>query len=174
VKHNLVESAYNVRHAECIAAVKVLQTKYPAVIALRDVSLEQLASMQAQMPENVYRRARHIVSECLRVPKAAALLDAGDSRGFGRLMFETHASLRDDYEVSCAELDILVELAAQIPGCLGARLTGAGFGGSTVNLVTENDSEGFMLSLREGYKAKTGIDANVFRCKAEQGAHLVN
>lgn len=173
VKHNLVESAYNVRHDECIAAVKVLQTKYPNVIALRDVNLEQLASMQAQMPDNVYRRARHIVSECLRVPKAAALLDAGDSRGFGELMFETHASLRDDYEVSCSELDILVELASQIPGCLGARLTGAGFGGSTVNLVNEKDSEAFMQSLREGYKAKTGIEANVFRCKAEAGAHVV-
>jgi galactokinase len=173
VKHNLVESAYNVRHDECIAAVKVLQTKYPNVIALRDVNLEQLASMQAQMPDNVYRRARHIVSECLRVPKAAALLDAGDSRGFGKLMFETHASLRDDYEVSCSELDILVDLASRIPGCLGARLTGAGFGGSTVYLVNEKDSEAFMQSLREGYKAKTDIEANVFRCKAEAGAHVV-
>jgi len=174
VKHNLVESAYNVRHDECIAAVKALQTRYPNVIALRDVNLEQLASMQAQMPGNVYRRARHIVSECLRVPKAAALLDAGDSRGFGKLMFETHASLRDDYEVSCSELDILVDLASRIPGCLGARLTGAGFGGSTVNLVDEKDSDAFMKLLCEGYKAKTGIEANVFRCKAEAGAHVLN
>lgn len=173
VKHSLVESAYNVRHDECIAAVKILQTKYLNIIALRDVNLEQLASMQDQMPDNVYRRARHIVSECLRVPKAAALLDAGDSRGFGRLMFETHASLRDDYEVSCSELDILVELASKIPGCLGARLTGAGFGGSTVNLVEEKDSEMFMQSLREGYKTKTGIEASVFRCKASAGAHVV-
>jgi galactokinase len=173
VKHKLVESAYNTRHEECLEAVRVLQTKYPAVKALRDVDLEQLATMQPQMPDNVYRRARHIVSECLRVPRAAVLLEAGDRRGFGKLMFETHASLRDDYEVSCAELDILVDLAANIPGCLGARLTGAGFGGSTVNLVNEADTDIFMQSLREGYKVRTGIDANIFRCKAVQGAHLV-
>jgi galactokinase len=173
VKHKLVDSAYNTRHDECSQAVRILQTKYPNITALRDISPEQLLTMQAQMPENVFRRARHIVSECQRVPRAAAMLDAGDSAGFGRLMFETHASLRDDYEVSCRELDILVNLASRNPGCLGARLTGAGFGGSTANLVLEKDSDAFMEKLSEGYKNATGFEANIFPCKAEDGARVV-
>ena len=173
IKHKLVDSAYNTRHDECSQAVRILQTKYPNITALRDVTPEQLLAMQAQMPENVFRRARHIVSECQRVPRAAAMLDAGDSVGFGRLMFETHTSLRDDYEVSCKELDILVDLAFHIPGCLGARLTGAGFGGSTANLVLENNADTFMEQLREGYRAATGLEANIFPCTAEDGARVV-
>ena len=173
VKHKLVDSAYNTRHDECSQAVRILQTKYPNITALRDVTPYELHTMLAQMPENVFKRARHIVSECQRVPRAAAMLDVGDSAGFGRLMFETHASLRDDYEVSCRELDILVDLAATIPGCLGARLTGAGFGGSTANLVLEKDADAFMEKLRQGYKNATGFEANIFRCKAEDGARVV-
>jgi galactokinase len=174
VKHKLVDSAYNTRHEECLEAVRILKTSYPTIKALRDVSLAQLATKQNAMPDNVYRRARHIVSECERVPRAVAMLDKGDSRGFGQLMFETHASLRDDYEVSCEELDILVEIAARLPGCLGARLTGAGFGGCTVNLVEEKDSQEFMRLLREGYLARTGIEPDIFRCKAKDGARLVD
>jgi galactokinase len=173
VRHKLVESAYNIRHEECNEAVRILKGRYPAITALRDVSLNQLAAMQAEMPENVYRRARHIVSECQRVQQAAILLDGGDSRGFGELMFKTHISLRDDYEVSCAELDALVEIAAAIPGCLGARLTGAGFGGCTVNLVAEEDSEAFMQQLKSNYYSRTGLECNVFPCKASEGARLV-
>ena len=101
------------------------------------------------------------------------MLDVGDSAGFGRLMFETHASLRDDYEVSCRELDILVDLAATIPGCLGARLTGAGFGGSTANLALEKDADAFMDKLRHGYKKATGFEANIFLGKTEDGARVV-
>jgi galactokinase len=172
VKHKLVDSAYNTRHDECSQAVRILQTKYPNITALRDVTPYELHTMLAQMPENVFKRARHIVSECQRVPHAAAMLDVGDSAGFGRLMFETHASLRDDYEVSCPELDILVDLASRIRGCLGSRLTGAGFGGSTANLVLEKDADAFMEKLHMGYKEATGIVANIFRCKAEDGARV--
>ncbi len=173
IKHKLVDSAYNTRHDECSQAVRILQTKYPSITALRDVTPEQLLTMQAQIPKNVFRRARHIVSECQRVPRAAAMLDAGDSVGFGGLMFETHASLRDDYEVSCKELDILVDLASHIPGCLGARLTGAGFGGSTANLVLENNADTFMEQLHEGYRAATGLEANIFPCTAEDGTRVI-
>jgi galactokinase len=172
VKHKLVDSAYNTRHDECSQAVRILQTKYPNITALRDVTPYELHTMLAQMPENVFKRARHIVTECQRVPRAAAMLDVGDSAGFGRLMFETHASLRDDYEVSCPELDILVDLASRIRGCLGSRLTGAGFGGSTANLVLEKDADAFMEKLHMGYKEATGIVANIFRCKAEDGARV--
>ena len=105
--------------------------------------------------------------------KAVDYLDKQDSAAFGRLMFETHTSLRDDYEVSCPELDILVDIAARLPGCLGARMTGGGFGGCTVNLVKEEAVGTFIEALKAEYKAKTGIEAAIFPCKAAAGAHVV-
>jgi len=173
VKHTLMGSAYNTRHDECNQAVAILKGHYPAICALRDVSLAELESVKAGMPENVYRRARHVVSECQRVLDAAEALDHGDGKKFGQLMVATHASLRDDYEVSCAELDVLVESAMRIPDCLGARLTGAGFGGCTVNLVNEEAVKAFIGELKSAYKAKTGIDAAIFLCRAAAGAHVV-
>ena len=173
VRRKLVGSEYNTRHEECIEAVRILKNRYPDIRALRDVSLLQLQAAQAEMPENVYKRARHIVSECQRVLDAVTLLDNGDGYGFGQLMIQTHNSLRDDYAVSCPELDILVESAAKIKGCLGARLTGAGFGGCTVNLVLDEAVEPFITQLHDEYLKKTGIDATIFQCRADDGAHVL-
>jgi galactokinase len=114
------------------------------------------------------------VSEIERVQQAVILLDQGDGAKFGELMFATHASLRDDYEVSCPELDILVESAAALPGILGARLTGAGFGGCTVNLVKEEAVEPFVEGLKKAYQDKTGIEAAIFQCQAAAGTHVVD
>jgi galactokinase len=174
VKHKLVGSEYNTRHDECNQALAILKNDYPSIRALRDVSMEQLNAVKDKMPENVFKRARHIVSECQRVVDAVDSLSHNSGEKFGQFMFETHRSLRDDYEVSCPELDILVESAAALPGCLGARLTGAGFGGCTVNLVKEEAVGSFITGLKQAYLEKTGIEAAIFQCKAAAGTHVLN
>jgi galactokinase len=173
VRHTHVTSEYNTRHKECEQAVEILKKHYPSIKALRDVDLGQLASVKAEMPENVFKRARHVVTEYNRVVEAVKRLDQKDGAGFGKLMFETHASLRDDYQVSVPEVDILVESASRLPGCLGARITGGGFGGCTVNLVKEEDADSFISGLKSAYLEKTGKSISVFASKASAGAHLV-
>ena len=173
VRRSLAGSAYNERHAACQQALALLQPVLPGIHALRDVTPAQLASQAHLMPEVIYQRARHVVEECNRVDQAVGLLEKGESLAFGQLMFAGHASLRDLYEVSCPELDRLVEIAGSLPGCLGARLTGAGFGGCTVNLVEEDQAQAFIDQLKEGYLQKTGLKAQVYLCKASQGAHRV-
>lgn len=170
MRRSLTNSAYNTRHAECQQAVRILQGFLPGIHSLRDVSVEQFNHYAAELPQPVRQRAQHVVEEIARVDQAALLLEAGDAAGFGRLMFAGHASLRDLYEVSIPELDRLVALAAEIPGCLGARLSGAGFGGCTVNLVRDEAAAGFIQTLKAGYRTATGKDALVYRCRASQGA----
>ncbi len=170
MRRSLANSAYNTRHAECEEAVRILQGFLPHIRSLRDVSVEQFNRFAAELPQPVRKRARHVVEEIARVDQAALLLEQGDAAGFGRLMYAGHASLRDLYEVSIPELDTLVALAAEIPGCLGARLSGAGFGGCTVNLVRDESADGFIQTLKAGYLSATGKDAPVYRCRASQGA----
>jgi galactokinase len=173
VRRSLAGSAYNERHAACEQAVSLLRQALPGIRALRDVTPVQLTAYAHFLPEIIYKRARHVVEECARVDQAVDLLKEGKGEGFGQLMFAGHASLRDLYEVSCPELDRLVEIAATLPGCLGARLTGAGFGGCTVNLVEASRAEKFVEGLKEGYARRVGRSAQVYLCKASQGAHLV-
>jgi galactokinase len=125
------------------------------------------------MPLNVLKRARHIITDSLRAEAAAAALDRGDLQTLGTLMAEAHASYRDDFEASCQEADLMVELANQQPGLIGARLTGGGFGGCTVNLVEEQHAEAFEAAVAKGYEAQTGIKPDVFRCRAADGAKQV-
>ncbi len=172
VRRSLTESGYNERRNDCETAVQLLKNVYPGISALRDVTPNQLENEKALLPNMVYKRARHVVTEIDRVQKALTLLNNGDAQGFGQLMVETHHSLRDDYEVSIPELDILVESAQELPGCLGARLTGAGFGGCTVNLVQEANVKQFITRLAREYKEKTGKTARVYVCHASQGATL--
>jgi galactokinase len=115
-----------------------------------------------------------VISEIERVFSAVAALRSGDAETFGKLMYAGHASLRDLYQVSTPELDALVEIASELPGCIGARLTGAGFGGCTVNLVQQAQSEHFMHELRRRYRELLGIDAQVYACQASQGANLLH
>ncbi len=172
VRRSLTSSAYNERRRECETAVQILKKHLPAIESLRDVSPEDLYRYESDLPEVVRMRARHIVEEIARVAEAVRCLDAGDRAGFGRTMYATHASLRDLYQVSVPELDLLVELASGIPGCWGARLTGAGFGGCTVNLVEESQAEAFIQTLKSKYAHKTGKDANVYLCHAHQGVEV--
>ncbi|MHC1783104.1 MAG: galactokinase [Anaerolineaceae bacterium] len=170
VRRSLTTSAYNDRRAACEEAVAILKKPRPEIHSLRDVTSEDLEHYGSMMPPVTLLRARHIVDEIERVEKAVTYLKAGDPKGFGQLMFECHTSLRDLYQVSCPELDELVEIAAKLSGCWGARLTGAGFGGCTVNLVKEDKATAFIKKLKAGYLAATGKTAEVYLCRASQGA----
>jgi galactokinase len=170
VRHSLTNSAYNQRRAECEQAVEILRKDLPQIQALRDVSPAAFDKYRRNLPPTVRLRAEHVINEIERVQSAAAALRKGDKETFGALMFAGHSSLRDLYNVSTPELDSLVETARDLPGCIGARLTGAGFGGSTINLVEGANSEDFIQGLEEGYLRKTGRPTKVYLCKASQGA----
>ncbi|TCL61452.1 galactokinase [Hydrogenispora ethanolica] len=173
VKHSLVESEYNRRRQECEAGVRVLAAHFPEIKALRDARPEQLVACQNELDPVVYRRCRHVISEDARVLESIQALNHGDLVRFGQMMNESHDSLRDLYEVSCSEIDLLVELARQVPGVLGARITGGGFGGCTVNLVAEEAVDRFTERICRLYREKTGIDARIFISKAADGAQII-
>lgn len=162
VRRSLASSEYNVRRAQCEQAVGHLQANLPEIEALRDVSLRQLKRFGDDLPEVVYRRARHVVTENARVVKFARALYAGDIETAGALMIEGHRSLRDNYEVSAPELDALVEAATDVPGCYGARLTGAGFGGCTIALVAEAAVPEFEAHISETYGERFGKQPAVY------------
>ena len=138
--------------------------------ALRDVTAAQLEEHAALLPETVFRRARHVISENRRVLKAAAALEAGDLALCGRMMNEFHLSLRDDYEVSCPELNLMVELASGVEGVFGSRMTGGGFGGCTVNLVEAGAVDRFAAIIGNVYRNATGLTPSIFRCSPGPGA----
>lgn len=170
IRRSLVTSAYNDRVNDCQSAIEIARQTNPGVRSLRDISVAEFERLKEKMPAEVYRHARHVVGEIERVDQAINCLEGGDSQMFGKIMFETHASLRDFYEVSCPELDLLVELAAEFKGCIGARLTGAGFGGCTVNLVEESKAQEFVDFLSAEYHRKTSLQASVFITLAKRGA----
>jgi len=170
VRHEHASGEYNRRRADCEAGVKLLAQHLPGIRALRDVGIADLDKYKDALPETIYRRCRHVVSENQRVLDAAKALESGDPDGFGRLMYASHASLRDDYEVSCKELDLLVELAASSPGIYGARMTGGGFGGCTVNLVRAEQAAAFEAQMARTYQQATGIRPDIYVCEPAQGA----
>jgi len=137
--------------------------------ALRDISLHDLTRSVQRLPEEIYRRCRHVVSENARVIEAAAALENGDVTRVGELMNESHRSLRDDFQVSCDELDLLVDLARALPGVYGTRMTGAGFGGCTVSLVQPANVEEFRYAVVEGYRRVTGRVPDIYVCSAADG-----
>jgi galactokinase len=169
VKHELASSAYNQRRAECEQGVELLRSFLPEIQALRDVNVAQFHKLENELPEPVRRRCRHVVTENERTLKAAEALSRGDRENLGELMRQSHESLRIDYEVSCRELDLLVEIASRQEGVFGARMTGGGFGGCTINIVRNNELKSFAETVGEEYRAATGIDANVYVVKADDG-----
>jgi galactokinase len=173
VKHALASSAYNERREQCEAGVKVLARQFPNVTALRDVTLEQLEPVKSELPEVVYRRCRHVITENVRVLASAEALEQGDLDRFGRLMAESHRSLRDDYEVSSQELDLMVEFARRVEGVYGARMTGGGFGGSTVNLVVVERVEEFRERVAQWYEEAMKIRPEIYVCTASNGAEEI-
>jgi galactokinase len=169
----LAGSEYNVRRAQCEQAVKALHAGLPEIQALRDVSPEAFLRQSWRLDTLTGRRARHVVSEDDRVLRAIAALRDGRLAEFGALMNESHESLRFDYEVSSRPLDVLVGAARQVDGCVGARLTGAGFGGCTVSLVEQAAVPEFERHVRELYQRETGTEPFIYACTAEDGAGVV-
>ncbi|NLG27714.1 MAG: galactokinase [Chloroflexi bacterium] len=167
-RRGLVDSEYNTRRSECERGAALL-----GVRALRDVTPAELERRADELPATTLRRCRHVVTENQRVLDAVAALGAGDLARVGALMDSSHVSLRDDYQVSCAELDAMVEAAGRQEGVLGARMTGAGFGGCTVNLVRSALTETFVANVPGLYKAMTGLDPELYVCTAEAGVRLL-
>jgi galactokinase len=173
VRRKLTSGEYNKRRFACEEAVRLLKENLPNIKSLRDVSVEEFNRFAGKLPEEVSKRGRHVVEEIERSKQAEALLEAGDIRHFGELMNQCHISLRDLYEVSCPELDVMVRLAQSLEGCYGARLTGAGFGGCTVNLVAQEQAAAFSERLAKGYQAETGYQPEIYITRASNGAEVL-
>jgi galactokinase len=171
VRHELGSSQYAKRRAQCEAAAKILR-----VPSLRDASIADLDRAKSIMDGVVFRRARHVITEIERTVEAAARFRASEWQKAGELMYASHRSLRDDYEVSCAELDVLVESAESIGvrgGVFGCRMTGGGFGGCAVALVRSDAATAISSQLAFQYKKKTGLDATIFGSRPAAGASIL-
>ncbi len=173
VKHSLASGEYNVRRRECEEAVRILQGVSPGVHALRDVTIAQLEASRHLLTPVIYRRCRHVITENERVVRAADALSVGDVESFGKRMAESHTSLRDDYEVSCEELNTMVAIANEQPGVYGARMTGGGFGGCTVNLVLNAAVSGFQQKVAALYEEATGLKPQIYVASAAASASEV-
>ena len=173
VKHELASSEYNARREQCEEGVRILSQHLPNVNSLRDVAPDDVERFRDELGDVVFNRCLHVTTENDRVLKAADALRDRDLKTFGKLMYESHQSLRDDYEVSCKELDVMVDLAKPIKGVFGARMTGGGFGGCTINLVSVEAVDEFIQTIQNGYAQATGKHAEVYVCSAADGAERV-
>jgi len=169
VKHELARGEYNTRRAQCEEAVQLLVPDRAGIRALRDIDLAFLEQEKHRLPEVVYRRCRHVVSENLRVEQAADALESGNLEQLGRLMNDSHRSLRDDFEVSCTELNLMVDLATAIDGVYGSRMTGGGFGGCTISLVRSDSVEQFRSEVTAGYERATKLRPDIYVPQAAGG-----
>lgn len=169
----LVDGEYNARRSSCESAVSFFQRLEPSVRALRDVSTEMLLQSEDQMDPVAHRRAQHVVGENQRTTEMAQALQAGDMEQAGHLMNASHESLRDLYEVSSRELDIISQLAREHTACFGARMTGAGFGGCGVALVQAESVEAFTSDIEKTYKERSGQSGSLYVCRPVKGTHLI-
>lgn len=169
VKHNLAASEYNQRRAECEEAVRRLAGHLPGIQSLRDVELEEFDQWADALPEVIRRRANHVITENARTLAAVEALKLGNLSQFGKLMNASHESLREDYQVSCRELDLLVEIAGRCDGVYGARMTGGGFGGCTVNLVKAETVENFIAEISSAYEWVMKVKPECYVCQASGG-----
>jgi galactokinase len=170
VKHAVATGEYGDRRDEVESGQAVLQHERPHVKLLRDATLEDLEACKSEMSAASFARCKHIITENQRVLDAREALLHEDMKQFGSIMVEAHKSMRDDFAASCKEVDMLVEIATQQPGCFGARITGGGFGGCTVNVVRAEAAEQFVATLKNEYAAKTGISAQCFISAPSDGA----
>ncbi|MGN1273631.1 MAG: galactokinase, partial [Thermoguttaceae bacterium] len=162
---------YPERRAACFDSAKILGVK-----TLREVTMEQLEANKEKLTDVQYRRTRHVVSEIKRTTDAVAAIEAGNYELVGQLMYESHASMRDDFEITTREIDILVEEAQKIGlagGVYGSRMTGGGFGGCTVSLIRTSKMDSIMETIRKNYKAQTGIDPDLFVTRPAAGARIL-
>jgi galactokinase len=170
VRHEHASGGYNTRQGECQEGLRALQQALPEIRALRDVTIDELEQHRSRLSPLIYKRIRHVVTENERVKMAASALQAADMAKLGELMADSHRSLRDDYEVSTPELDLMVELARDQKDVYGARMTGGGFGGCTINLVHSARAGEVQQRLEQNYEAKTGLSPTIIICEASDGA----
>ncbi|HEX5702746.1 MAG TPA: galactokinase [Pyrinomonadaceae bacterium] len=169
VKHDLASSVYNQRRAECERGVELLKLKLPHIRSLRDITVDDLQKHESELPATVRRRCRHVVTENDRTLKAFRALRDGNTELLGRLMNASHESLRNDYEVSSPELDTMVQIALRQEAVIGARMTGGGFGGCTINIVRPDAVDDFGRFVRSEYRAATNIEPDIWLVKADAG-----
>ena len=174
VQHDIAGGEYPVRVAQCKKATEALRQVNGEIQSLRDTSMDDVEKAKDLMDDISYKRAKHVVTENERTLQAKEELERGDWKRVGELMNASHTSMRDDYEVSCEEVDILVDIAQKFPGVYGSRLTGGGFGGCTVTLVSKEQSSNLVSHLQEEYKARTGKHCPCFETKPSRGAHLLS
>jgi galactokinase len=173
VAHQLAGSSYNERRAECDLGVLLLRERLPNIRSLRDVTFPEFHEFTALLPEKIARRCRHVLTENDRTRQAASALNRGAAKEFGALMLQSHRSLRDDFEVSCDELDAMVEIAMSHEAVAGARMTGGGFGGCTVNLVRRDAVGDFREFIEQTYKRQTGLTTDTYVVRADVGVREV-
>jgi galactokinase len=174
VKHSLASSEYNLRRADCEAGVAHLKQSYPEIESLRDVSLEMLEAHRSELSPVVFNRCSFVVEENQRLKDACAALEQGDYKSVGLYMFGSHNGLSKKYEVSCAELDLIQEVAQKHEGVLGARMMGGGFGGCTINLVQEDAMEDFISASRERYNKKLWKELRPIEVSIGSGARIIS
>ncbi len=174
VKHSLASTAYNTRRTECLKAVELIQAVHPEVLSLRDATIEQLNQLVLPHSPIIYQRARFIVDEIQRLHLACQYLQNGQLDALGQLMYATHEGLSQDYEVSCKELDFLVDFVRPYPSVIGARMMGGGFGGCTINLVHESAIESLISDIQPAYASAMGLPLDYYIASIENGSELVN
>jgi galactokinase len=173
-KRSLAESKYNERRAQCEEALEQLKLAYPDAECLRDITAEQFENGKTLILDEVCRmRAEHVVYECDRVLKSVEALAEGDLRAFGNLMTASHISLRDLYEVTGTHLDVMVEESLKIEGCIGSRMTGAGFGGCTVSIVADSAVDNFISEVGKNYEERTGIAPSFYVSEVGDGGREI-
>ncbi len=173
VKHALASSEYNTRRMECEQGVAKVQEKHPEVRSLRDVTLAMLEEATQELTPTIYKRCRYVIEENERLLSGCKLLEQGDIRGFGEKMYGSHEGLSTQYEVSCPELDFLVDYTKNVPSVVGARMMGGGFGGCTINLVAIEEKENFIGELAKAYQAQFGIELKTYEVTISDGTGLV-
>ncbi|MCC2600295.1 galactokinase [Sphingobacterium sp. FBM7-1] len=174
VKHSLASSAYNQRREKCEQAVAYLQPEYPDVRSLRDANVDMLERVVLEKDKEAFVKAKFVVEEIQRVEESCAYLIQGNLQAMGQNMFATHTGLSKDYEVSCAELDFLVDYVRQFPEVLGARMMGGGFGGCTINIVHQDFVEELLSALRVKYQEQFGLALDEYRVELKNGTEIVN
>ena len=174
VKHSLFTSAYNQRRQECEQGLAILTAHFPEVSSFRDCTEAQICSIKDKMTEEVFKRSHYAIKEIKRVTLACEALDRGDILTLGQLLFETHEGLSKEYEVSCAELDMIVDTLKKEPAVVGSRMMGGGFGGCTINLIKKGEEDAIKTKLTQLYQAAFGIELKIYEVKISNGTSLYN
>lgn len=173
VKHSLASTEYNVRRRECETGVTTLKKYNPGITSLRDVTIEMLNEHKSELTDTVYKRCKYVLEENTRVHEVCTNLSENKLTAVGESLYATHIGLRDEYEVSCSEVDVLFDIAYNHPGVIGSRMMGGGFGGCTLNIVDKHAVKDFINTVEKEYEEKTGMKTIIYKVKTEDGTHIL-